>query len=137
MFNDDDQIDLPDHAAINDHEFNLAIKEDGSYNNQINNMITDIYMTHNPMPNAVVASTGDLKKSNLKVVSMFDENLKSSQEEFDSRKRVKFVNEQASEMIKKRKLPGDVSTGENSKSKQNRTTKDKLDLIKFARFFLV
>ena len=59
-------MDSPDHAAINDHEFNLAIKEDGTYNNQINNMITDIYKTHNPTSNSVVVSTGDLKKSNLK-----------------------------------------------------------------------
>ncbi len=114
MFKDDDSS-LED-EALNDHEFNLAIKEDGAYNNQINNMITDIYKANAP-------------KSNLKAVSMFDEKSKLTQEEFDNRKRVKFE-QQATEMTKKRKLP--PGSDLNSTPKQNRTTssKDKLDLIK-------
>lgn len=47
--------------SINDSEFALAIKGD-TKNNEINNMITDMYMKSNQ------------KKSNIKQVSMFDPN---------------------------------------------------------------
>jgi len=112
-----DAEESADDEAFNDHEFNLAIKEDATYNNQINNMITDIYKANTP------------PKSSLKVVSMFDDKSKLTQEEFDNRKRVKF--EQAhTELSKKRKqAPGaDV----NSPPKQSRSSpgKDRLDLIR-------
>jgi len=48
--------------TINDDEFALAIKNDTSTNNEINNMITDIYIENN----------NNKKKSNLKATSMFD-----------------------------------------------------------------
>ena len=48
--------------TINDDEFALAIKNDTSKNNEINNMITDIYIENN----------NNKKKSNLKATSMFD-----------------------------------------------------------------
>lgn len=132
MFDDEAKMESAD-DTIDDHEFNLAIKEDGNYNNQINNMITDIYKAANPNPTSNATNSTDPngieKKSNLKSVSMFDSTPPITQEEFNNRKRVKFVNEQ--EMIKKRKLPGEAASSSESKSKQMKS-KDKLDLIKYS-----
>ena len=130
-----------DDDTIDDHEFNLAIKEDGNYNNQINNMITDIYKANNPNPTVASqneANTNETvtpsKRSNLKAVSMFDNTKSITQEEFNNRKRVKFSNDQnvekANELVKKRKLPGEQSEGSRFKSSRSSSSGNQLELTK-------
>ncbi len=112
-----DSIFDEDSDKLDDAEFNLAIKEDGVHNNQINNMVTDIYMANNAS-----------KKSNLKAVSMFDETPAMSQEEFNNRKRVKFNNENDPVAVaNKKRKPNERS----SKSDEN-----KLELIKYFERFI-
>lgn len=137
MFND--KNDSSD-ETINDMEFNLAIKEDGSYNNQANNLITGIYAANTPKATAPVEiNEAEEKKSNLKATSMFDEKSSITQEEYNNRKRVKFAPDQtavANDLIKKRKLPGEG--GNESKSKSARASSNgKMDLIKYVFGYLL
>lgn len=133
MFKDKD--DDSSEETINDMEFNLAIKEDGNFNNQANNLITGIYAANSPKPTAPVetdTATADAKKSNLKTTSMFDDKYSITQEEYNNRKRVKFAAENqnavANDLIKKRKLPGE-SDGKSKSAKAS--SSGKMDLIKY------
>jgi hypothetical protein len=89
-------------------------------------MVTDIYMANNKQ-----------KKSNLKAVSMFDENSPPlTQEEFNNRKRVQFSGDNDQQKVnKKRKNNSEASSNENSTRSLTKSAKtEKLDLIRFARF---
>lgn len=116
---DDNQSDVDDDDTINDHDFSLAIKADTN-NNEINNMITDLYMENN-----------NKKKSNIKAVSMFDDQQNAS----NDRKNVTFNinnNKQLTidQLDKKRKAVNGVeSPSKQNPNKKQNTTGLSSDLI--------